>query len=57
MIVSTYNEELEVSAEMGAMLGGRIGKHAHEIAETAMLNELWNTDEDAEITVNIRNKY
>lgn len=57
MLVSNFNEELEVSSEMGAMLGGRIGKHTHEAAETAMLNELWNVDDEEEITINTRSKY
>lgn len=57
MMTSNLNtDEYEVSPEMGAMLGGRIGKHAFEIAETAMLNELWQKD-DEEITVNTRSKY
>ncbi len=41
-------------SEMDAMLGGRIGKHDYEDAESAMLQEFWDEDE---VTVNIRKNY
>ena len=50
------DESATISPELGSMLGGRISKHDHEAAETAYLHEQWS-DEDEDITVNVRKQY
>ena len=50
-------EAESVPGELGILQSGRIRKPDYEASETAWLREQWNTDEDEDITVNVRKQY
>lgn len=54
---TVLNNHEPATSEVGALLTGRVPKSVYEDAETALLNEEWNVEDETELVINTRNRY